>query len=41
MQEMQNKKKKERKLDEVFLKEGTNMQEPNARAQKRTHENFI
>ena len=42
MQEMQSKqKRKERNLDEVFLKGETNMHETNARAQKRTQENFI
>ena len=33
--------KKERNLDEVFLKGETDMQEINARAQKRTQDNFI
>ena len=34
-------KKLKRSLDEVFLKRETNMHETNARAQKRTQENFI
>ena len=34
-------KKQKRNLDEVFLKGETNMHETNARAQKRTQENFI
>ena len=41
MQEMQNRKKQKRNLDEVFLKGETNMHETNARSQKRTQENFI
>ena len=42
MHKMQSKqKRKERNLDEVFLKGETNMHETNARAQKRTQENFI
>ena len=41
MQGMQNKKKQKRNLDEVFLKGETYMHETNARAQKRTQENFI
>ena len=41
MQGMQNKKKQKRNLDEVFFLKGeTNMHETNARAQKRTQENF-
>ena len=39
-QEIKEKKLK-RSLDEVFLKRETNMHETNARAQKRTQENFI
>ena len=31
----------ERNLDEVFLKEETNMHETNVERQKRTQENFI
>ena len=44
MQGMQNRKEKKlkRNLDEVFFLKGeTNMHETNARAQKRTQENFI
>ena len=41
MQGMQNREETKRNLDEVFLKRETNMHETNARAQKRTQENFI
>ena len=41
MQGMQNRRENKRNLDEVFFKGETNMHETNARAQKRTQENFI
>ena len=37
----EQRKEKKRNLDEVFFERGTNMHEANARAQKRTQENFI